>query len=184
MARERSLVKIESGEMKDNNFQIRLLNKTDIPPIAEAFSKLGWDKPESQYEQYLVEQENLERVILIATLEKVFIGYLTIVWESPYPHFWQEGIPEIVDFNVLPQYRKMGTGTRLMDAAEMRIGERSPMVGIGVGLTADYGAAQILYVSRGYIPDGRGLIKNGQSLEHGDIITIDDNLTLYFTKIL
>jgi hypothetical protein len=43
---------------------------------------------------------------------------------------------------------------------------------------------QILYVKRGYIPDGRGLAQGGKSLEYGDQVTIDDRLTLYFTKNL
>ena len=34
--------------------------------------------------------------------------------------------------------------------------QRSDHAGIGFGLYADYGAAQRLYIKRGYIPDGRG----------------------------
>jgi ribosomal protein S18 acetylase RimI-like enzyme len=158
--------------------------RSDIQPIAAAFVELGWDKPAPQYEGYLKEQMAGERVVLVASLDGVFAGYLTILWESPYPFFWADRIPEIVDFNVLPRFRRKGIGTRLMDEAEKRIAERSPVVGIGVGMTSDYGAAQILYVNRGYIPDGRGLIVDGQPVVQGDLVTIDDALTLYFLKTL
>ena len=164
--------------------QIHLLRKSDIQEIAAAFAALGWNKPASQYERYYSEQTAAERVVLVARVDKVFAGYVTIVWESPYPIFWKDKIPEIVDFNVLPQFRRQGIGTKLLDEAEKQISQRSPIAGIGVGMTADYGAAQILYVKRGYIPDGRGLIKGGQSLSYGDRVSIDDELTLYFTKQL
>jgi ribosomal protein S18 acetylase RimI-like enzyme len=166
------------------NIRIHLLQKSDIQPIAAAFAQLGWDKPASQYERYLKEQQTGERLVLVASDGGIFAGYLTILWESPYPFFWQAGIPEIVDFNVLPKFRRQGIGTRLMEEAETRIAERSPLAGIGVGMTADYGAAQILYVKQGYIPDGRGLIKDGQLLTYGDRIIFDDGLAIYFTKSL
>jgi len=44
-----------------------------------------------------------------------------------------------------------------MDQAEQIIAERSDIVGIGVGLYADYGTAQRMYARRGYVPDGHGL---------------------------
>jgi len=167
-----------------SNVQIRLLQQSDIQPIATEFAKLGWDKPASQYMRYLEEQEAGDRVVLVAFIDSMFAGYVTILWESPYPFFWQDGIPEIVDFNVLPRVQRRGIGTRLMDEAEKRIAERASIAGIGVGMTSDYGAAQILYVQRGYIPDGRGLIKDGIPLSHGDQVIVDDSLTLYFTKLL
>ena len=163
---------------------IRLLEKADIEPIAAAFTELGWHKPASQYENYLSEQEAGSRVILVAWLNGEFAGYVTIVWRSHYPAFALEKIPEIVDFNVLPKFRRQGIGARLMDEAERRIAEASPLAGIGVGMTADYGSAQRMYARRGYIPDGRGLFSRGQPVQYGQSVTIDDDLALYFTKKL
>ena len=131
------------------------LVSADIVEIAAAFAKLGWSKPASQYEAYLAEQEAGERVVIVAHWSGVFVGYVTVVWHAHYVPFAAESIPEIADFNVLPEWRKRGFGTALMDEAERLIREHSPVVGIGVGMTADYGAAQRLYVKRGYIPDGR-----------------------------
>lgn len=163
---------------------LHLLQKNHIQPLVTAFAQIGWDKPASQFQRYLAEQDAGERVVLVAEIGGCFTGYVTILWESPYPFFWQQGIPEIVDFNVLPAYRQKGIGTQLMDEAEGRIAERSPIAGIGVGLTADYGEAHILYIKRGYIPDGRGLIMDSQPLSYGDTVRLDDSLAIYFTKSL
>ena len=71
-----------------------------------------------------------------------------------------------------------------MDAAKSLVGEKTMAVGIGVGLTPDYGAAQRLYVKRDYIPDGFGISQNGIFPKFGDKITVDDDLNLYFIKDL
>jgi GNAT superfamily N-acetyltransferase len=92
------------------------------------------------------------------------------------------GIPEVVDFNVLKKYQRLGIGTLIMNEAEARIKKVSKVAGIGVGLMKDYGAAQILYIKRGYIPDGAGIIKNSKSLSYGDKITIDDDVVMFLTK--
>jgi GNAT superfamily N-acetyltransferase len=169
---------------------IHLLQPSDIIPIAAAFAELGWDKPASQYEKYLSEQKSGQRVILVAwaglqrlqTLE--FAGYITVCWQSAYAPFRGQGIPEIVDFNVLPKFRRQGIGAALMDEAENRIAAVSPVVGLGVGMTADYGAAQRMYAKRGYIPDGRGLHSRGQPVQYGQSVPVDDDLVLYLTKTL
>ena len=169
---------------KDTLLQIRLLTAADIQVIADAFTAIGWHKPASQYQCYLAEQEAGEREVLVATVDNAFAGYVTIVWASCYPPFRAAGIPEVVDFNVLPHYRRRKIGTRLMNEAEERIGRRSPIVGIGVGLYPDYGAAQRMYVLRGYIPDGRGIWYDIQQVQPGETVCVDDSLALFFTKQL
>lgn len=164
--------------------EIRLLQDDESAEMAAAFAALGWSKPTSQYERYLDEQRRGEREVLVAFQDGAFAGYLTIVWQSGYQPFQIAGIPEIVDFNVLPHRRRRGIGSRLMDEAERRIADCSPVAGIGVGMDADYGPAQQLYVKRGYIPDGRGLVWRGQQVTHGQTIVVDDGLVLYFTKTL
>ena len=163
---------------------IRPLDAADVQPIADAFAAIGWRKPASQYERYLSEQARGERLVLVAWEHERFAGYLTIVWESGYPPFRAAGIPEIVDFNVLPRCRRHGIGTLLMDAAERLIAERSSEAGIGVGMDPDYGPAQRLYVKRGYVPDGRGLSTGDRYVVPGETVRVDDGLVLHFTKQL
>lgn len=164
--------------------RVRMMVAADTALVAAAFAAQGWHKPQEQYRRYLEESDQGRRVVLLAERDGEFAGYVTIVWESDYPPFRAAGIPEIVDFNVLIKYQRQGIGSTLLDEAERRIAERSAVGGIGVGLTADYGAAQVLYVRRGYIPDGRGIAQAGRAIRHGEQITVDDDLAVYFTKRL
>ncbi len=166
------------------SLRIRNLYREDIPTIAAAFHALGWDKPALQYEAYFEEQERGERPVLVAFWEEEFVGYLTVMWQSHYLSFREAGIPEIVDFNVLPPFRGKGIGNSLMERAEEIVAERTACIGIGVGMTADYGAAQRIYVRRGYLPDGRGLTYDNRFLKHGERVCVDDSLVLHFTKDL
>jgi GNAT superfamily N-acetyltransferase len=163
---------------------IRPLDQKDIPEIAEAFQELGWNKPAAQYEQYLLEQKLDMRNVYVAFMDGEFAGYITVCWVSSYEPFHEAGVPEIMDFNVLPQYRRQGIGTALMDKAESEISKVSKVAGIGVGMTPDYGAAQRMYVLRGYVPDGRGLHAKDKYPRYGEQVTVDDDLALYFTKEL
>lgn len=89
-----------------------------------------------------------------------------------------------MDLNVLPPFRNQGIGSMLMDVAENRASESSKIVGIGVGLYDGYGQAQRLYVKRGYIPDGLGPTYKYQKLEYGQKVLVDDDLVLWFEKML
>jgi ribosomal protein S18 acetylase RimI-like enzyme len=163
---------------------IRLLEKADLPEIAEAFQQLGWNRPISQYERYFMEQEINLRNVYVAFVEGKFAGYLSGLWTSTYPPFREAQIPEIVEFNILPKFRRQGIGTQLMDKVESEIAKRSPIAGIGVGMYPDYGAAQRMYILRGYVPDGRGLYHLNHYPIYGEQITVNDDLALYFTKEL
>jgi len=162
--------------------RLRPLRDEDADVIDAAFAAQGWHKPAGQYARYFAEQNAGERDVLVAEVDGRFAGYLTIVWQSHYPPFRAQAIPEIVDLNVLIAFRRRGIASALLDAAEARIAMRSLRAGIGVGMTGDYGAAQILYVRRGYLPDGRGLAHGGETLQHGDTAVVDDDLVLYLTK--
>ena len=172
---------------KNANLKTRvgLLRPSHVQPIADAFEAFGLNKPVSQHQRYIAEQEQARRTVLVAFgTDDRFCGYVTINWRPDYPPFRAEEIPEIQDFNVLPHVRRRGIGTHLMNEAERMVRERSPVAGIGVGMDADYGAAQRLYVLRGYIPDGKGLTYKNRFVRYGERVTIDDELVLHFTKHL
>ncbi|MFI5776022.1 GNAT family N-acetyltransferase [Nocardia sp. NPDC051570] len=162
---------------------VRPLTAGDAEPIAAAFAALGWTtKPVEQYIGYLAEQAAGARVCVIAERGGVFAGYCTLLWMSAYEPFRANGIPEIQDLNVLPSHRNLGIGGMLLDAIEEEARKRGEVVGIGVGLYADYGPAQRLYVRRGYLPDGYGIVYDNQSVEYGTTIKLDDAATLMLTR--
>ena len=163
---------------------IRTIKEQDPATISHAFAQQGWDKPVTLYQQYYAENESGDRVTLIAEQDGLFAGYVNVLWQSYYPAFRENQIPEINDFNVLLKYRRCGIGSKLMDQAENIIRERSIVAGIGVGLFSDYGNAQVLYVKRGYVPDGKGIHNGERYVERGESVAIDDDLALYLTKQL
>jgi GNAT superfamily N-acetyltransferase len=165
---------------------IRPLQAQDIPVIVAAFAAVGWSgKDTAQYERYLALQEQGQRPILTAWWNGVFAGYGCLVWQPEYPPYREADIPEIQDLNVLPDFRRRGIASRIMDEAERIAAECGyTAIGIGFGMTADYGAAQQLYVRRGYVPDGRGLHYENRPLQNGDTVTVNDDLVLYLTKTL
>ena len=163
--------------------KIRTLCYTDVGRIASAFSDLGWDKPASLFERYLSEQEAAQRLVLVADLRATLAGYVTIQWVSNYPPFAKHGVPEIKDLNVLPPFQRQGIATALLAETELRIVRRSPVAGIGVGMTPDYGPAQRLYAKLGYMPDGLGLFHTNRHVTSGEQVTVD-HLIQFLTKRL
>lgn len=151
-----------------------------IVPLAQAFE--CWPKERALFEQYFKEQKNDERSVWVALENGLPIGYVTLKWRSAYQLFKENNIPEINDLNVLPAYRNQGIGSSLLDVAEKSAFGRGKAVGLGVGLYADYGSAQKLYMHRGYIPDGRGITYNYEYVVPGSSIVVDDELILWLIK--
>ncbi|MBX3710001.1 MAG: GNAT family N-acetyltransferase [Gammaproteobacteria bacterium] len=168
-----------------NHLIITQLNEVDIDEIVLAFQQIGWHKPRDLYESYLKEQASGLRLVFVARENGTFCGYVTLKWISDYSPFTENNIPEIVDLNVLPEYRKQGIGTKLIQACEQAAKEQSRiLIGLGVGLTTDYGNAQRLYIHLGYVPDGRGIHYKCQVIKYSELVSVDDDLVLYLTKSL
>lgn len=161
---------------------IQLLVKSNIPSIVSSFSNIGWNKPAALFEKYLKEQIEGTKWVWLAFHKEEFAGYVTLELQSEYEPFSKKNIPEIKDLNVLPQFRNQGIGSALLDYAEEKAKSYSDTIGIGVGLYADYGNAQKLYIKRGYVPDGNGVTYHYQVIEPGKQVILDDDLVLWFTK--
>ncbi len=170
MANQRDL------EVKD--IYIRELREIDIDTLVDVFARHRWNKSKSVFAKYLQEQRTGTRQTWVAFLMNDLAGYVTLNWLSHYEPFSKNSIPEIMDLNVLPPFRKMGIGTALLDVAEQHAATKSPIVGIGVGV----GDEQTLYIRRDYIPDGLGATYRYARLSYGQSVTVDDDLVLWFTK--
>ena len=166
------------------NLTIKQLEKTDIEGLAISFEKAGLNKTISLFNKYYEEQKNGQRLIWLAQSNENYTGYVTLVWGSLYKPFAKNNIPEIKDINVLPDYRKQGICTALLKTAETKALEKCLYVGIGVGLYEDYGAAQKLYLSSGYLPDGNGITYDYKTVNPGKTARVDDELCLWLVKSL
>lgn len=163
---------------------LRPMAPPDALEIPKTLTRIGWPPRDGLYERYLEEQARGDREAWVAEVDAAVAGYLTVVWQTGYAPFRDAGIPEICDLNVWPEYRRRGIATALMDLAEARIATRGDVAGIGVGMYPDYGPAQILYVRRGYVPDGRGLVADDRPVAYGDRVVVDDSLVLHLTRRL
>ncbi len=85
---------------------------------------------------------------------------------------------------MIPTHRRQGIATRLVDEAETIIRGRSGVAGVCFGLYADYGPAQRMYVLRGYVPGGKGVVYKDSYVKPGQRVTLDDDLVLCLTKTL
>ena len=165
-----------------DRFRVQSMTDADPHAAAEAFSRIGWAKPATLFERYLVEQATGSRSCWVAHLGAVFAGYVTVNWKPTYPFFAEKHIPEIQDLNVLPPFRRKGLGTALLDQAEAEIATRSEIAGLGVGLHPGYNNAQRLYVKRGYIPDGQGVTYKDRYVPEGELVSLDDDLLLHLLR--
>lgn len=163
---------------------IRRLRNEDAPVISRALKRIGWTKTVTQYQTYFQLQQECKIVALVAEIDSRFAGYVTIRWSPEYAPLKEQGIPEIQDLNVLPEFRRRRVASALMDEAEAIVSKTSSEVGIGVGLHPGYNAAQRMYVRRGYIPDGRGVSWRGAFITEGQEVVADDDLILHLTKRL
>ena len=160
---------------------IRKMQESDIKNLSRGFISQGWPSREEILTRYFKEQESGEREVLVAEVEGAVAGYITILPSAKHGPF-AEVYPELSDFNVFEPFRNKGVGNQLLEEAEKRVKLVSIKVSLGVGLHSGYGAAQRLYIKRGYIPDGTGVWYRNQPLEMNATSQNNDDLVLYLSK--
>ena len=160
---------------------IRKMQESDIKNLSRGFISQGWPSREEILTRYFKEQESGEREVLVAEVEGAVAGYITILPSAKHGPF-AEVYPELSDFNVFEPFRNQGIGNQLLEEAEKRVKLVSIKVSLGVGLHSGYGAAQRLYIRRGYIPDGSGVWYRNQPLGMNATSQNNDDLVLYLSK--
>ncbi|GHU93271.1 N-acetyltransferase [Clostridia bacterium] len=175
--------------MTDTELTYRAMTVGDIDGLVERlyarFDSSTKDKKRKKYEAYCSEIRGSKGIAAIATADTEIAGYVTMLREAASgTPFREEHIPQISDLFVFEDFRERGVGTGLMDYIERQAASINNAVCLGVGLTENNGAAQRLFVRRGYIPDGSGVWYGRQ--QAGYYTKIDDvgSLMLYMSKPL
>ena len=162
---------------------IRKTQESDIQELSRGFISQGWPSREEILTRYFKEQECGEREVLVAEVEGVLAGYITILpcaKQGPFAEIY----PELSDFNVFEPFQNQGIGNLLMEEAEKRVKLISDKVTLGVGLHSGYGPAQRLYIKRGYIPDGTGVWYQNHQPAMNAVCEDIGELVLYLSKNL
>ncbi|MBQ7303310.1 MAG: GNAT family N-acetyltransferase [Alphaproteobacteria bacterium] len=168
-----------------NDIIIRDMLTSDPEIITHEEHLQGWThQKKEKYEQRLKDVADNKCVALVAEYKGNVAGYFNIYFNTMCSRFGGKGFPELIDLGVFKKYRNQGIGNLLMQVAEDIAKKYADTVVIGVGLHHDYGAAQRMYVKRGYIPDGTGLWWQGKPLEPYADLKNDDETAIYMSKKL
>lgn len=170
--------------LKKDKVTIRSMEKEDAQILFDKYLSYGWHPNLNTYENYLKEQTEETRLVFIAEYDGNVSGIGTLVLNPIEGPFGNQGIPEIVDLGVFCEVQKHGIGNLLLDVLEAAAAKISKSVYLAVGLHAGYGAAQRIYVKRGYIPDGSGVWYEDKPLEKYADCRNDDDLLLFLYKDL
>jgi GNAT superfamily N-acetyltransferase len=169
---------------ESNTLIIRDMLKEDADIFYNTYLSYGWHPSlETHIGYYQAQQEN-KRKVFVAVYDGKVAGICTLVLNPEEGHFGNQSIPEIVDFGVFLDKHNRGIGSRLLDVVEKEAAKSSDLVYLAVGVHSGYGAAQRMYVKRGYIPDGSGVWYQGKQLEQYAPCCNDDDLLLFFSKDL
>jgi GNAT superfamily N-acetyltransferase len=171
---------------------IRRATDADLAGLYRIAEDMGAVNERNYFERCLAEQEEGKRVLLVAEEGGRLTGYAQLVWKPLYAAFRRLGIPEIQDLNVIPDARQKGLGGRLVEACEELVrAAGKPEVGISVGVCHSYGAAQRLYIKKGYIPDGAGICYDDVPVRSGELwstiwrgAALDSLVTLKLVKTI
>ena len=162
---------------------IRKMQESDIKDLSRGFTSQGWPSREEILTRYFKEQKSGEREVLVAEIDGVVAGYITILPDAKQGPFARMA-PELSDFNVFEPFQNQGIGNLLLEEAEKRVKLFSDKVTLGVGLHSDYGPAQRLYIKRGYIPDGTGVWYQNYQPAINAVCEDIGELVLYLSKDL
>ena len=143
-----------------------------------------WYKQDDYFKRCLHENIDGSRITLMAYYEDQLAGCCHLLYDSDYLYFRENRIPEINDLNVFPEFQRKKIATAMFDELEAVVSESSQYIGVGVGLYKDYGKAQRMYTSRGYVMDGNGLTYMNVSVTPGKSVLVDDDLIIYLIKDL
>ena len=167
-----------------HDIRIRPMGDSDAALFTEVKRILGWQTERELFLARMQDQAKGRVVALVAECDGEPAGCIQVHLNGRDGPFANRGWPKITDFAVLERFRGRGVGSKLMDAAEEVAARHAHTMYLGVGLHAGYGAAQRMFIRRGYVPDGSGIWYRNRPCPLYEPCCNDDELTLYLYRRL
>ncbi|HEX4533144.1 MAG TPA: GNAT family N-acetyltransferase [Rhizomicrobium sp.] len=159
------------------------MQRDDLDALLDADGGEWWQRSRDVWQRRLDAQDRGMMHLALARSDGKISGYGYLNFESLYPFFRNQRIPEIGDLRVAERFRGQGVATKIMRYLENCARAAGACeIGLAVGLYADYGAAQRLYVRLGYLPDGHGVTSHHKAVAGGETVRVDDDLVLWLIK--
>lgn len=169
--------------MEKEIFKIEILHAPDSARVLDFYESMGFGYRQDDRVTLIKSIESCDWTMVLATDGDHDIGGCYLNREPKYNLYRRMRLPELQDLRVDPRYRRRGVGEALVNATEnIAKTEGYKGIGISVGLNADFGAAQRLYIRLGYIPDGQGVTYLREPVPAGEKRPIDDDLALMLMK--
>ncbi len=168
-------------------FQITIMNRQDIPDLYSLVHDERHGTENAYFDLAAAEQGEHKRLVFLIRHSETgqLAGYVHYNRFPKYKPFNRLGIPEIQDLYIRADSRRQGLGARLIAHCEVQaLTDERDEIGIGVGITPDFGSAQRLYVRLGYMPDGAGVVCDREPIQIGQVQVLDDRLCLMLLKSL
>lgn len=163
------------------------LQEDDLENLARTFTFpwSGYEATRTQWDKYFLEHQKQIRTMYLLKQQNEYVGYGSLLRESDYPYFRDNGIPEINSIWIRDDSRRQGFALGLMTHLEMVAAQEGyKTIGLAVGLYKDYGPAQMLYSKLGYSFDGNGMTYKSLEVVPGTSYPVDDDLLIWLTKSL
>lgn len=162
----------------NDEIEIHRVTDEESPALIDWFSVNYYDDRQDA-EDHFLEHIDGKSATFLARHDDEMVGYVTLGIS------WLKKIPLITNIMVFEPYQKQGLGNRLMEVAESYTADNlGDQVVLWVPILSEFGPAQRMYVKRGYIPDGCGVVKDGVSVKFGETHTFDHSLHLCLVKQL
>lgn len=165
--------------------EIWAAGRDDIEKLDILLAQDNQKREERYFETCLDLQDQKLREVLLIIHNGEICGFCHYNRNSKYQPFRSLKIPEIQDIYISKDCRRNGLATSMIEYCENKAREEGhDLIGLGVGLYADYGKAQKLYAKLGYQPDGCGIVYDRVAIEPGKSYSVDDDLCLMMIKEL
>ena len=143
--------------------EIRPLEQSEIPLLV---AHLDVGRLAGRHHDRFTQQQDGHLTYLLAWLDGIPIGHMTVRWTGTTDAFVAERISEcahLEDLFVMPEHRSRGIGSRILAQRRTCLAAERAFTRIGLAVGTENPRARMLYERLGYVDAGFGVFEIGGS---------------------